>query len=355
MKPRAIFRADASPAIGGGHVMRCLTLADALADRGWYCAFACGLGAAETVPGLVASRHEKRDLALDEAADPMTLRRYWPSGADLLIVDHYGLGAEYEASSRPWATQVLVIDDLANRAHDADVVIDQTFGRSDADYRSRVPPACRLMLGTDYTLLRPEFARARNQALRRREGRSVLKRVLVSMGATDPDNNTGRVLDAIRSSGLDLTVDVILGAAAPHREAVSAQLRTLLIPWVLHVNPSVAAMIDMMIAADLAIGAAGISTWERCCLGLPSFVLVLAENQRGNGSALQRAGAAIVFFDCPGETLAKVKKALREIAIGEQTLAEMSRRAAMLCDGEGGRRVATALDRVVTRSLNEVR
>ncbi|MBY0431842.1 MAG: hypothetical protein K2Q10_11635, partial [Rhodospirillales bacterium] len=111
----AVFRADAEPAIGGGHVMRCLTLADALAARGWRCHFACRPGTPEMVLALAASGHAVVPLA---DPSPAALAARWPAGCGLLVVDNYGLDAAYERACRPWAGRILVFDDLADRPHD---------------------------------------------------------------------------------------------------------------------------------------------------------------------------------------------------------------------------------------------
>lgn len=337
--PFAVFRVDAGPATGGGHAMRCLTLAEALAARGCICAFACNTGAVQTIPALAASRYEVWELTDDDVASPAALRRRWPAGAGLLTVDHYGLDAAYESACRPWAARILVIDDLASRDHDADLLLDQTLGRSDADYRGRVPPACRLMLGTDYALLRPQFAGARADVLCNRRERKALEQVLVSLGATDPDNVTGLVLTAIQTSRLPLNVDVILGAGSPNHAAVRTRLKALLPAGTLHINPDVKAMIALMRQADMAIGAGGISAWERCCLGLPSIVLVLADNQRDNASALAAAGAAEIVV-ATGTQLPDVLNALRR---NPERLLAMSLDAGRLCDGQGAHRVAEIL------------
>lgn len=339
----AVFRADAAPTVGSGHVMRCLTLAEALAARGWICAFACNTGAVQTIPALAASRHEVWELTDGDAASPAVLQRRWPAGAGLLTVDHYGLDAAYESACRPWAARILVIDDLASRDHDADLLLDQTLGRSDADYRGRVPPACRLMLGTDYALLRPQFAGVRADVLRNRRERKTLERVLVSLGATDPDNVTGQVSDVIRGRKVKLGVDVILGAGTPHREAVARHLRALPGPSALHVDPAVQTMIKVMAAADLAIGAGGISAWERCCLGLPSIVLVLADNQRDNASALAAAGAAEIVVATPTQLGAQLPDVLNALHRSPERLLAMSLNAGRLCDGQGTHRVAEIL------------
>jgi UDP-2,4-diacetamido-2,4,6-trideoxy-beta-L-altropyranose hydrolase len=345
--PFAVFRADAAPAIGGGHVMRSLTLAAALAGRGWSCAFACNPAGLHTVPALSESGHEVRELALDEAGDPGALRIRWPDGADLLAVDHYGLNAEYESACRPWAKHILAIDDLANRKHEADLLLDQTPGRTEADYRALVAPACRLLLGSEYALLRPEFARARANAIQRRYGRMALERVLVSLGTTDPNRVTGGVLEIIRNSGLKFGVDVILGSGTPQRDAVETALASMPAQSLLHVNPPANTMAQLMIAADLAIGAVGVSALERCCLGLASLMLVLADNQRGNAEALQRVGAArLVGIHAGAAGGVSLREELINLGRVPALIGEMSRAAFTVCDGLGAGRAAACVDAI---------
>jgi UDP-2,4-diacetamido-2,4,6-trideoxy-beta-L-altropyranose hydrolase len=342
--PFAVFRADASPAIGGGHVMRCLTLANALAERDWQCAFATCDDAERTVPALCASRHERFVLTPETESDANALKQRWRSGVDALIVDHYGLDAEYENDCRSWVRNIVAIDDLANRPHSAEILVDQTPGRRESEYRHWVPLDCTLLLGAEYALLRPEFAAARDDTLTSRRSANNVGRVLISLGATDPDNVTGAVLDAIHFSGLSLNVDVILGAGAPHRASIGRQLQSLPGPSTLHIDPPVRTIISLIASAQLAIGAAGGSAWERCCLGLPTLVIVLADNQRQNAEALQKAGAGLVVGESRSGAIPEVTSAIHRLSADRVMLDEMSRHAAMLCDGRGVDRVAARIE-----------
>lgn len=143
----AVFRADASSVLGGGHVMRCLTLAGALSDAGWTCAFAARPGAADAVPALARSGYDVVTLDGAEADEPGVLARRWPEGPDWLVVDHYGLGADFETSCRPWARNIMVLDDLADRTHDCEVLLDQNLGRENGAYSALVPEGCGVLLG----------------------------------------------------------------------------------------------------------------------------------------------------------------------------------------------------------------
>lgn len=330
---RAVFRFDASPALGAGHAYRCMTLARALAQLGWHCHGIVNREAVDTVPAL----RNNPSLTLSGIAD--CERR----GADLLVVDHYGLDAGWESACRGWARQILVIDDLADRQHDCDLLLDQTLGRRANDYAGLIPAKSTLLTGSDFALLRADFARSRQASLHRRGNATGLKRILVSLGATDPGNHSLVALQAIAASGLPLQVDVVLGAAAPHREAVAAQIAEMPQQTELHIN--IENMPALMKAADLAIGAAGTSTWERCCLGLPSLLLVIAENQRLTAETVDATGAARLIPGPRAEMVGQIADALGVLAADGEALQAMATQAAKICDGRGCDRLGLALVR----------
>ncbi|EME70302.1 spore coat polysaccharide biosynthesis protein [Paramagnetospirillum caucaseum] len=314
------FRADASAAIGTGHVMRCLTLAGELARRGAQCLFAAAPGTEELVPALPY---------------PVVPPERLPFGAALAVVDHYGIGAAEEARIRGMSRAVMVIDDLPTRRHHCDLLLDQTHGRRAGEYRDLVPHGGIVLAGADYALLRPQFAEARPASLARRDG--SLRRILVSLGGTDPDNVTLRVLDAIAASGLEVAVDVVMGAKAPHLETVLARAAAMAGARVL---VGTGDMAGLMAGADLAIGAGGTTTWERCCLGLPTLMLVIADNQKDVVRLVSGAGAALEA------TPATIAGQLRHLAARPPILLSLSKAAAGLCDGLGAARTADALRRL---------
>ncbi len=332
----AVFRADASPEIGGGHIVRCLTLADALAERGWRCRFAVRAGTLETVPALDGAHHEVLILEPDEAGEPEALADHWPEATDWLIVDHYRRGAAFETACRPWARKIMAIDDLADRDHDCDLLLDQTLGRQAADYANRIAEDCRLLLGPDYALLRPDFPTRRAAALARRGAADGVRRILVSLGASDPHNVTPVVLEGIVQSGSKVEVDVVLGAAAPGLADVQGLIERMPQTARLHVDTQ--KMAALMAEADLAIGAAGTTSWERCCMGLPALLVVLAENQREITDALCRAGGAQRISNGLGTNPRKVADALRALITEPRVVAEMANRCAAVCDGLGATR-----------------
>jgi UDP-2,4-diacetamido-2,4,6-trideoxy-beta-L-altropyranose hydrolase len=335
-EPFAVFRADASPEIGGGHVMRCLTLADALSERGWRCGFACNEETLSVTPALAASSHPARA--------PEDLNAAWPEDCDLLVVDHYGLAETFEGPCRPWAKRILTIDDLADRSHDCDILLDQTFGRRPEDYDGLVPSNCLILTGSTYALLRPQFAEARPAALsrRRKNKKNAPLSILVAMGGSDPDNVTSLVLEGLKISGIAASVEVVLGPAAPYLEAVRAQAASMRPP--VRVRVGVNDMASLMADADLAIGAVGTTSWERCCLGLPSAVMVIADNQRLIGENLQQAGATLALGQLPDVDAQAIANAVSRLCADSDSLLRMSQAAAAICDGEGARRVSKILD-----------
>jgi UDP-2,4-diacetamido-2,4,6-trideoxy-beta-L-altropyranose hydrolase len=347
---KVVFRADASTDIGTGHVMRCLTLARALAEHGVCCDFICRAheghlidfireqGFAAHVLPLVNSPNETVDgtthapwLGTSQAQDAQACEPVLGAlQADWLVVDHYALDARWEQALAHAYGHLMVIDDLADRPHVAAVLLDQTLGRDTADYQAHVPSDCILLCGAPYALLRPEFAALRPVSLQRRRP-PTLRQLLITMGGVDKHNATGQVLNALTVCALpaDCRVVVVMGPHAPHAARVQAQARTL--PWPTQVLSGVSHMAQLMADSDLAIGAAGATAWERCCLGLPSLMLVLADNQRGMAQALAKSGAAQVIepVDLP--------------RMDWSALLNMGPKAADLVDGEGVGRVMQTL------------
>ena len=358
---KVVFRADASLQMGTGHVMRCLTLADALVARGADCQFIWRarpghlvdfirqkgypvhlLGVAPNPPEadapLAHAAWLGASMAQDAAQTAALLALLQP---DWLVVDHYALDARWETPQRRHAGKLMVIDDLADRRHDCDLLLDQNLGRLDADYAQLVPPHCRRLLGPGYALLRPEFAALREYSLQRRQT-GMLRTLLISMGGVDKDNATGRVLQALSGATLpqDCRITVVMGTTAPWLEEVKAQAATL--PWSTEVRVNVGNMAQLMADADLAIGAAGSTSWERCCLGLPTLMAVLADNQREAALYIEESGAARLFYI--NEQLPEQLRALLLRSGNESSfLHGMSCRGQRVTDGTGVKLVADKL------------
>ena len=273
--------------------MRCLTLADALKQRGAQIRFVSRHLPEHLKDMLAAKGHQfmPLDSSSSEAITDDLAYAHWLGSSqqadaqdsiqvlsdqawDWLLVDHYALDARWESALRQTAKNILVIDDIADRQHDCDVLLDQNFyADMDARYTGRVPANCRLLLGPRYALLREEFRQLREQ-IKPRTG--PVKRVLVFFGGVDVDNNTGRIVAALSSLGIEgLLVDVVIGAQHPHREQIESSCAEH--QFDCHVQTG--RMAELMAAADLAIGAGGTAIWERCCLGLPTLAICTADNQ----------------------------------------------------------------------------
>ena len=341
--PLAVFRADATASVGGGHVSRCMALADGLAEQGWACAFAGVSETPSTFPALAASRHGFVALTGRAADEPGELARAFPAGTDVLVTDHYARDLDFEAACRPWACLVMVIDDLADRPHDCEILLDQSLGRAPADYAALTPPECTLLLGPEHALLRPEFADARAAALERRRTASPVRRICINMGTSDPENVTAKALRATAKLDEALAVDVVLGPQAPHLADMRMLAAEIPRDVTLHVGVDAAAMAELLARADLAIGSAGVATWERLCLGLPAIVIPFAGNQSMIAESLKQAGAARVLGWHSEIGANDIAAAVAELMRDDRRRTEMSGTAARICDGAGVRRAVGAL------------
>ena len=311
MPMHVAFRTDSSTSLGTGHLFRCITLANALRGRGASISFFCC-----ELPGNLISSVEEMDFPVHRlpfgSASPSSGARnirhaHWSGISwendladtlgilpgnrkfDWMVVDHYALDARWEAKIRPHADKIMVIDDLVDRPHDCDLLLDQNFHENpDPRYVGLVPEHCRRILGPRYALLRPEFTDAR-KTLRDRDG--IVRRILVFFGGSDVTNGTGKALEALRRLGRpDIAVDVVVGAANPHRDEIR-ELCTGMGNTKYHFR--VRNMAELMAKADLALGAPGTATWERCFLGLPAITLVLAENQFHIAARVSRTGSIV--------------------------------------------------------------
>nr|WP_284048210.1 UDP-2,4-diacetamido-2,4,6-trideoxy-beta-L-altropyranose hydrolase [Marinobacter sp. ATCH36] len=354
------FRADASFEIGSGHLMRCLTLADELARRGNQCLFIvrCQPGDHSQVvlerghelllmPRLTNDGAGHMDSGLDHAhwlvggqdrdADDF-VEALQGRNPDWIIVDHYGIDRHWEDRARNCCLRVMAIDDLADREHHCELLLDQNFGRNCDAYSRLVPASVTVLCGPRFALLRREFSEWRNYSIQRRL-KANGHRLLINLGGVDQNNVTGQVLEALsRCPGAEVfDISVVMGANSPCLESVEVQVRQLDLKAELLTG--ISNMAEVMASSDLAIGAAGATSWERCCLGLPTLLLVIAENQKPVATALAEHGAALCIFnpDCISAQLCESLFMLSDqrAAFTESSMA--------LCDGDGAARVADHL------------
>jgi UDP-2,4-diacetamido-2,4,6-trideoxy-beta-L-altropyranose hydrolase len=348
-----LVRTDASARIGSGHAMRCAALGDWLRRKGARVTFVMR----EVSPTLEEWLRGKGHLTvkLPEAIAPRAagwLAAHWETDAaqtlqvldsqqpaDWLVVDHYGIDYRWEERVRRASVKLLVIDDLATSRHDCDALLNQNLVANARErYRTLVSGDCRLLLGPKFALLREEFRAAR--AGLQRDAQRVRK-LLVFLGGGDPHGVTLQVLSVVAQIKPDeVAVDVVVGAENPHYGEIEKHYGA---------KPGYRIIVQamdiprLMLGADLAIGAGGVSTWERCCLGLPSVVLAIAENQEEVSRAAAEAGACL-FLGRSTEVTAEALAAALSTVLGNVSLRRLlSESGRKLVDGAGGERVARML------------
>ena len=347
------FRTDASLEIGTGHVMRCLTLALELSKKGASISFLCREHDGNLIdlirshgflvhvlPLLSQGDYRERSqlepshaswLGCDWGVDVEHCQTVLNDPVDWIIIDHYALDYRWEKAMRGQCTKMMCIDDLADRVHECDVLLDQNFGRNKEDYSKLVLSQTKLLIGPQYALLRPEFKQWRTSSLTRRTVPS-LNHILISMGGVDQRNMTSNVLHSVEQFvRRDLErITVILGPQAPWIEAVKELGASMTVTT--SVLSNVKNMAELMTASDLIIGAGGATTWERCSLGVPSIVIPIAKNQLEMSFQLQKLGAIHVL-----STRELLAGGLEEVvkALSREKLISLSKVCSSLCDGLG--------------------
>jgi UDP-2,4-diacetamido-2,4,6-trideoxy-beta-L-altropyranose hydrolase len=322
---RVIVRADASREIGHGHIMRCLSLAAALRKRGADVQFF-----SRALEGHAFSTVGQAGFHCQPVSDNAPI-----PACDWLIVDHYGLDAKWESAQRGNAKKILVIDDLANRQHDCDVLLDQNLNpEGPSRYLPWVPDHCQLLLGPHYALLHKNFVIER-AGLQPRTGR--VRKVLICFGGSDAPDATGRVVDALSEAFPHLVLDIVAGSANTH----AAQLQERCV-WHPLITLSVAVndMAQRMANADLFVGAGGSMTWERAALGLPGITLSIASNQVMLCAALAERGAGIDLGPVETFSAGSLQFQVARLIDDAPRMRDMAEKLSALCDGRGARRVS---------------
>ena len=359
-----LFRVDASLQMGTGHVMRCLTLAQALRDRGAHCRFICREHPGHLLEQIRQAGFEAIALPLADQSDrpsppadqPLLAHAPWLGATwsedaaqtiaalgedrpDWLIVDHYALDHRWQAQLRPHCGKIMVIDDLADRDHDCDLLLDQNLV-ADLEHRydQRLPPHCPRLLGPSYALLQPAYGELHPRTPPRL---GPVQRILVYFGGADNQNLTGRAIAAFLALDRpDIALDGVINPASPHAAAVRRQVQG---HGNLTLHEGLPSLAPLMVQADLAIGAGGATSWERCCLGLPALVVTLADNQTPIAAELHRRGLIRWLGDQASVTVATLKTALLDILQDGEHLTQWSSRCRALVDGQGTEQVAELL------------
>jgi len=340
-----VFRVDSSLVMGSGHVMRCLTFADTLRQQDKNVSFIC-----RELPGDMCKyiedkgyqvyrlpyRERLSDIELEENTawsgeiwenDALQTRQILQSVVIMpvqwLIIDHYGLDIKWEQLMRSYVKEIMVIDDIADRKHDCDLLIDQNlYLDMQVRYENLIPKHCKTLLGPQYALLRQEFYDVKQKA-KVRDG--SIKRILVFFGGSDPTNETMKAIHAIALlNNSDITIDVVVGKINPHIEEIRQYCHNF---SSINFHCQVNNMAELMVNADLAIGAGGSTTWERCYLGLPAITIILAENQKETTEAVAQRGAIINLGWYSGVYVIDIYEKICGVLQSNDQLKNMSREA----------------------------
>jgi UDP-2,4-diacetamido-2,4,6-trideoxy-beta-L-altropyranose hydrolase len=347
---KVLIRADASHAIGSGHIARCLTLATVLRDSGAEVVFACRL-----LPGHLLERLDAQGWQIyrlpavyDEETAAQDIEAALPWQADIaaletqlgaaqafdwIIVDHYGLDHQWQTAARQWASRIAAIDDLANRHHAVDLLLDQNFSGTASAYAPWIDADCRTLFGPHFAMIREAF---------RREAIPInaqVRRVLVNFGGFDAAGETWKAMQALVDFA-ELEVDFIAGTGNPEweRMRVLAEGRA---NWCLLTHTEQFA--ELMAQADLFIGAGGGTSWERAALGLPTICIAVAGNQQPNAERLAEVGAHLYLGPREAVSVETLAYAIGSLLANQTLRASFAERSRQLVDGLGVQRVAAAL------------
>lgn len=350
---KVVIRTDSSYEIGSGHVMRCLTLAEALREKENDVSFICRdlPGNLNVLLGNKGFKVYQLPYVKEQGSDIIKITNHshwlgatWQTDAqetvsilsgeeqviDWMIIDHYSLERNWEKKVQTYVKRIMVIDDLADRPHDCDLLLDQNYYKNmETRYDQLIPAHCIALLGPRYVLLRPEFITAR-QNLKIRDG--IVKRILVFLGGSDPTNETKKVLNAIlQLNQPHIQVDIVVGQSNPHNKQIR-ELCKLAPSFTLHTQ--VNNMAELMANADLAIGAGGSTTWERCFLGLPTITLIVAENQAETTGAVAEFGALLNLGWSRNVSAEKIIIEIKKLINNPILLRQMSKIAMQLMGAE---------------------
>jgi UDP-2,4-diacetamido-2,4,6-trideoxy-beta-L-altropyranose hydrolase len=356
-----VFRVDSSVQMGSGHVMRCLTLAEEVRQHGMEPVFI-----SRDLPGNMCTVIENRGFEVyrlplnPSGAKPITegplhahwLEESWDMDAeqtiqilkhkqriDWVVVDHYALDEQWEKRIRPYTEQIMVIDDLADRSHDCDVLLDQNLNENmETRYDTILPNHCVKLLGPLYALLRGEFREARERNCKR-DG--TVRRIFVFFGGSDPTNETSKAIQALfKIDKPEIMVDVVVGKANPHKEHIrhlcSLRPKT-------NYHCQVNNIANLMAEADLAIGAAGTTTWERCAVGLPALMISVASNQEKIAEQAHKHQIGYYLGKSEQITSADIHSHLQYVLKRPELLKQMSQSAFQTVDGQGAWRVTNTM------------
>lgn len=359
---QVVIRTDASLRIATGHVMRCLTLAKVFQQRGHQVRFICrnlegnriemiqseGFEVSVLPKPLIeesdASCRHSDWLETTQVNDAMQTIQALPDAVGYLVVDHYAIDAVWERQLKPYTQHMIVLDDLADRPHVCDVVLDQhRLGMlQESAYAQYVPERCQVLLGPQFALLRDEFITAyealQSQALLPKAG--AVQRILLFMtGGADLNHDTRWALKALESEVFhDLKVNVVIGST--HHDLLGIQKHIAAFPHI-HLHIDISNIADLMAASDLAIGAGGGALWERGALGLPSMVCAISDNQKQGVSACAKAG--MIYPISRKSTPFQLRQMLQDLIQDFERRKHLSLRSLSICSVFGSAKAAAVM------------
>ena len=286
MAKNFVIRVDSGREIGFGHGMRCLTIANEIKKKEFNVLIIMNrernnLGELFKKNGhdvsYIINRKigfKKIDVKYDLEQTKRILQKF-KEKIDIFLIDHYNIDYKWEKSLRQYVRKIVVIDDLNNRKHDCDLIIDQGLHHNMKNlYVKLVPKNCKILTGPKYAILRPEFHIFRKKLQKQNK---IIKRIMISFGGSDPNNDTIKVLEGItKIKDREFSIDVIVGKANSSHAKIQ-KICEKMKKTRCYYNPE--KMAKIMSKCDLAIGSGGSTTWERCCLGIPSIVSIASEDQ----------------------------------------------------------------------------
>ena len=355
------IRVDASPIIGGGHFSRCLSLAQALVNQGSRVYFLCRFidkqfakqifdidASLLTLPPpksiMTKSSHSVESwLCTSEEEDIEDCKKLINHDEKFaIIVDHYAIGKKWSTIARKMSDRVVFFDDLANRELDVDFIINQNVGWKPSDYINLVDRKTNLLLGPSYALLANNYSTLREKALTRSLSFDRQLKVLVAFGSSDPDNITCQVVKVLSmlSSKLNIVVTIVIGNLNKNVQEIKMLCSSSkgLVRYIECRNN----LAEDYLAHDIVIGGAGVSSLERCCLGVPSIIIPIADNQKHSARVLGEKKVGLIVEKVDHSLAVQIKEKLmfvKELS----TYKEMSNNCMKICDGLGSYRVATIL------------
>jgi UDP-2,4-diacetamido-2,4,6-trideoxy-beta-L-altropyranose hydrolase len=362
-----VFRVDSSMQLGTGHVMRCLALANKIKQEGGTATFICRNHDGHICSTIKEQGHSviifplaRLDIELlttnssyietlgssieDDAVE--TIDAINGNQPDWLIVDHYDIDSIWHIKLRSCVNNIFVIDDIAGKKIDCDLLLNQNLGCQENIYDGIMSDGYEFLLGTKYTLLRPEFNKLRNDAFVKREKLTDVKNILITFGGLDVENYSGVIVDELNEIefGIPIEVNVVLGKHAPHYQSLLSKASSY--KNTVNIFSNVTNMAELMLNADVSFGAAGSTSWERCCLGLPAILVVLAENQFEAASQLEDSGGIINLGYIHDVDILKTWMR-NNLPLTSEKLEEMSLKAFDVVDGKGVERVYSKMNSFV--------